>query len=296
MIINLDYYRYFYYVAKYKNFTQASEILMCNQPNITRAVKKLESALGYTLFIRSNRGVTLTPEGEKLFVHISVAIEHIEAGEEELSKEKSLQHGIVMMGVSEIALHGFILPVLSQFHQRYPAVRMHICNHTTLQAISALNSGLIDFAVVTAPADIQKPIKQTMLKSFREIAVCGNSMSFLKNKKLHLSDLMNYPTIILSKGTTTYDFYNKLFMNYGLNLIPDMEVATADQILPLVKSNLGIGFLPDTFAEPAINNGDVFAIELVEEIPERQLCILKRSDRSLTIAAKELESMILDTQ
>ena len=67
--INYDYYRIFYIVAKCSNFTQAAKILMNNQPNITRSMNNLEQELGCRLFVRSNRGVTLTPEGEKLFAH-----------------------------------------------------------------------------------------------------------------------------------------------------------------------------------------------------------------------------------
>lgn len=64
MNISFDYYRVFYYVAKYKNITLASNALNYNQPNVTRTIKNLEGALGCTLFVRTNRGVTLTAEGE----------------------------------------------------------------------------------------------------------------------------------------------------------------------------------------------------------------------------------------
>ena len=43
MYISYDYYRIFYYVAKYGNITQAAKILLNNQPNLTRAIKTLES-------------------------------------------------------------------------------------------------------------------------------------------------------------------------------------------------------------------------------------------------------------
>ena len=76
MEINYDYYRIFYYVAKYKSFTQAANILMNNQPNITRSMNNLENQLGCRLFIRSNRGVTLTREGEKLYKHVTIAYQH----------------------------------------------------------------------------------------------------------------------------------------------------------------------------------------------------------------------------
>ena len=58
---------FFYFVAKYRNFTKAARVLGSNQPNITHTMNKLEDQLHCVLFIRSNRGVTLTPEGEMLY-------------------------------------------------------------------------------------------------------------------------------------------------------------------------------------------------------------------------------------
>ena len=64
MYVDWEYYKIFYYVAKYQNFTKAARVLGNNQPNITHSMNRLESQLNCVLFIRSNRGVTLTPEGE----------------------------------------------------------------------------------------------------------------------------------------------------------------------------------------------------------------------------------------
>lgn len=69
-----DYYRIFYYVAKYKSFSKAAKFLHNNQPNITRCMNIMESELGCTLFIRSHRGIKLTPEGEQLYPHIKLKI------------------------------------------------------------------------------------------------------------------------------------------------------------------------------------------------------------------------------
>ena len=77
MNITYDYYRIFYYVAKYGSFTKAAEIIGNSQPNITRAMNNLESQTGLQLFIRNKRGIVLTPEGEQLFDHIKVAFFHI---------------------------------------------------------------------------------------------------------------------------------------------------------------------------------------------------------------------------
>ena len=67
MHINLDSYRVFYYVAQYRSFTKAAEMLYSNQSNVTRTIKNLEQVLGCTLFNRTSRSVQLTPEGEELF-------------------------------------------------------------------------------------------------------------------------------------------------------------------------------------------------------------------------------------
>ena len=78
MNISYDSYRIFYYVAKYGSISQAAKLLMNSQPNLTRMIKVLESELGCPLFSRTHQGVRLTPEGERLYAHISVAIEQIE--------------------------------------------------------------------------------------------------------------------------------------------------------------------------------------------------------------------------
>ena len=76
-----DYYRIFYHVAQHHSFTKAAEVLHNNQPNITRCMNNLETELGCHLFVRSNRGVSLTPEGQKLFNHVAIAFEQLELGE-----------------------------------------------------------------------------------------------------------------------------------------------------------------------------------------------------------------------
>ena len=293
MNINYDYYRIFYYVAKYGNFTQAANILLNNQPNITRSIKKLENELGCTLFVRSNRGATLTPEGEKLFAHVSVAVEQLRAGEEELSRDKSLQSGTVTVGVSETALHGLLLSVLNKFRSKYPGIRIRLSNHSTPQAMSALRNGRVDLAVVTTPTDVSNPLHEYRLTTFREILVCGKDFSHLQNKVLQLKDLTKYPLICLGKETKTNEFFSRFFMSHGLVFLPDMEAATTDQILPMVRNNLGLGFLPDIFAEPAIEMGAIYGLKLQEKIPRRDICLLKNTERPLSIAAKELEKMLL---
>ena len=117
MNVNFEYYRIFYYVAKYHNFTKAAHALGSSQPNVTRAMNCLEQQINTTLFVRTNRGIQLTPEGEKLYTHISAAMSQIFAAEEELSDSTGLSHGSIAIGVSETALNIFLFD--KQAYERY---------------------------------------------------------------------------------------------------------------------------------------------------------------------------------
>ena len=87
----------------------------------------------------------------------------------------------------------------------------------------------------------------------------------------------------------SFSFYSGLFADYGLAFKPDIEAFTADQILPLVEADLGIGFVPKEFVKDS-NNAAI--IDLKETIPERSIAVIKRKDKPLSMAAKELELMI----
>ena len=146
MNINLEYYRIFYYVAKYQNFTRAARALGNGQPNITRAINLLEQEIRCTLFIRTNRGVRLTPEGERLYVRVAAAMEQLQLAEEELQASSGLEHGSISIGASETALNVYLLEKLRSFHMDYPEIRLKIYNHSTPQAVQAVKKGEIDFA------------------------------------------------------------------------------------------------------------------------------------------------------
>lgn len=292
MEITYDYYRIFYYVAKYKSFTRAASILMNNQPNITRAMNNLERQLGCTLFIRSNRGVELTPEGQKLYVHVSVAYEQLQAAELELANGNTLQSGMVTVSASETALHGLLLTVLRNFHTAYPGIRIRISNHSTPQAVQAVRNGLVDFAVVTTPTDVHRPLREIKLQDFQEVLVCGHRYSFLSADTQRLANLQQYPLISLGKETKTYDFFTGIYLKYGLDMSPDIEVATADQLLPTILHDLGIGFVPESFVHNHSGKEELYVIPLAEEIPTRSICLVEDTSRPLSVAATALKNML----
>lgn len=294
MNISYDYYKIFYYVAKHKSFTAAAKTLMNNQPNITRMIKKLEDELGCTLFIRQRHGVLLTPEGEKLYAHIKIAFEHILSGEEEIAKDRSLQSGTITIAASEIALHCVLLPVLKKYRNTHPGVHIRVLNHSAPQAIDVLKNGLADFAIVTTPLENITGLHSTPLRAIQEIPVCSSAFSLDPHKTLSWPQLENYPLISLGEQTSSFLFYSRLFSEKGLTFAPDIEASTADQILPMVQSDLGIGFVPKDFLKSNTDSDMLLVLNLEPPIPTRDICLLTRNGFSLSIAAKKLKEMVID--
>lgn len=293
MNVSYDYYRIFYYVAKHGSFTKAAVALLNNQPNITRTIKTLESALGCTLFTRTNKGVTLTPEGKMLYSHISLAFEHIRTGEEELSANKGLQNGTVSIGATEISLRCFLLPILNDYRKKYPGIHIKISNLSTPQALSSLKDSLVDFAIVTTPIEKHTEFDIIKVKEFREVAVCGEDFrQTFGNRKVTLNDLAQYPIVSLEKGCSTHTFYSQLFAKEKLNFSPEIETATAYQIMPIVRHNLGIGFVPEQFLYDEPNG--IYGLNLNLPLPARDICVITDKTHSAGPAAKELGKMITE--
>lgn len=289
MDINYDYYRVFYYVAKYGSFSRAAELLGSNQPNVTKLMNKLETQLDCKLMLRSNKGIRLTPEGEKMFSHVEIALHQLQQAEQELSVGQTLSGGTVRIGSTETALHGILLPVLADFHRQYPGVRLMISNHSTPQAVTALKRGAVDFAVVTTPTDVPLDIRQTPLLEFREVLISAVQ----EHHAMSLFEVARYPIVGLGRHTKTYDFYTELFWKYHLEWQPDIDAATEDQVLPLVKAGLGIGFLPEFMAADAISKGEVFKIDIREGEPARQIVLLESNGQHQTPAVQRLRDILM---
>lgn len=292
MAVNLEYYRVFYYVARYRNMTKAAAALMSNQPNVTRVMNLLENELGCRLVNRSNRGITLTAEGERLYGHIAEAFEQIRMGEDELGQVLKLKKGVVFIGASVTALHGYLLEKLGIFHAKHPDIQLKISNHTTPEALNALKGRKIDLAVVTSPIEAGSAYQMTRLRPYRDVLAGGRQFMHLAQTGISLQKLLQYPLISLGQNTGTYEFYRQLFLKHGLVMEPDIEVAATDLILPMISNNLGLGFLPRTFVEEAIEKGEVVEIPLKEQIPDRYICLVTDPQRNLSVAALELMQLL----
>lgn len=288
MDINFEYYKIFYYVAKYENITKAAAALGSNQPNVTRIMKLLESQLGCRLFIRGARGISLTEEGERLYSHVEIAYKQLIGAQEEIRKQGSFSGGTVEIGVTETALHLFLLNALPHFRLEFPEIRIKIHNHTTPETIRHLVSGKLDFAVITDPFELSETVSCHKIMDYDETLVGGMQYRTLSESILELKDLRKHSLIGLGRESATYRLYKDFFIEHGVDYEPDMEVATSDLMLPLIENNFGIGFVPEALALPLLEQGKLVQMQINCRLPKRSIQMIADKGRGKSLAANTL--------
>ena len=135
-------------------------------------------------------------------------------------------------------------------------------------------------------------LKLVELKSFYEVLVGGRTFTALASQSLTLKELSNYPLISLSDESMTRSFYRQFFLDHDAVLRPDTEAATTDQMLTLVKSELGLAFVPEPMAKDLLARGELVQLHLQEIIPTRSICLVYDHHRPLNTAARKFQQMM----
>ena len=76
--MNVLHMKYAVEVARIGSLNKAAEKLYIAQPNLSRAIKELESSLGITIFDRSAKGMVLTPAGEEFINYAKNILKQID--------------------------------------------------------------------------------------------------------------------------------------------------------------------------------------------------------------------------
>lgn len=183
----------FYGVAKYGNFSKASQALRVNLPLLSKRVAKLEDALGVRLFQRSTRVVKLTNEGKALLPRVSAILEDFTGIESFFEDQQDLSGTIRLTCIPFIA-HRLLIPVLDDFKELHPNVHIEMdLSENVLNLIEAN----IDIAIrIDEPEDSDLVYKKLIPNN---LIFCA-SPKYLKDcaKPLtKIEHLKNHPMLVL---------------------------------------------------------------------------------------------------
>ena len=289
MDINLELYKVFYYVATTLSFSEASRQLFICQSAVSQSIKTLETKLQHTLFIRSTKKVLLTPEGEFLLQHVKPALQLLDEGEAILSGEKMLR-GQLRIGASDTICRYFLIDYLHRFHQAYPDVGIKVTNSTSIGCIDLLEKGQVDFVVCNYPnSRLDFKARIQTVKDFRDVFVCNPVYFPIGNTPIGLDELLEYPILMLSSGSTTSEFLHRQFLSKGLKLLPEVELSSNDLLIDLARIGLGIACVPDYMLADMKN---LIQIHLKEALPPRRVVLVSSDTLPVSPTAERFLELI----
>lgn len=283
---NLNYYKAFYMVAKYKNISKAADALFISQPAISKSLSRLEENLGCTLFSRTSRGVSLTADGEILYERIREAFAAIEAGEEELRHRTELGIGQLRIGVSTTLCKYILLPYLQNFIRQHPHIRITIECQSTLHTIELLESGQIDIGLIGAPKH-HGTLIFLPLKKIQDTFVA--TQSYLDNLSIREhtdSDLFLSATLmLLDEENITRQYINDYFYRNQIKTNQILEVSSMDLLIEFAKIGIGAACVIREFVEQELKESTLIEIPMAEPIESRSIGFAYSNSHKLSKSA-----------
>lgn len=270
---NLSLYHIFYTVALQGNISRAANELFISQPAISKAIQKLESSLGVTLFHRSSRGVVLTEEGKLLFEQVRIAFEAIEKGEEELTRMKELGVGHLRIGVSTTLCKYLLLSYLKGFVEQYPHIKITIQCQSTFDTVKLLEEDKIDIGLIGEP----KHLKQL---AFYPVATIQDTFvttkTYYDNLKIRASsDVLDIfkegNLMLLNEENITRQYITNYFQETQIELNQVLEVSNMDLLIEFAKIGIGIACVIKEFVMTELQNGSLIELPLLDKIPPRHV-------------------------
>ncbi len=237
--------KYVLAVAKYQNFTAASEKCFVTQPTLSMQIQKLEDELDVIIFNRKKKPIQLTTIGEKLVEQAKVIINESQRITDIVDQQKGYIGGEFRLGIIPTVMPTLLPLFLKTYIKKYSKVNLIIEELTTEQIVIKLNEGNIDAAIAATPLE-NTSIKERVLYYEPFVAYVSENHRLNNNKKLDVSDLEIDDILLLDDG--------HCFKDNILNLCDasiskknntfSLQSGSFNTLIKLSKEGLGMTLIP----------------------------------------------------
>lgn len=254
--------KYFQMASRLKNITRAAQRLKVSQPNITVAIRKLETELDVQLFDRSQKQLTLTPEGSVFLKRIELALRNIDEAILEVNDYKQLQKGTIKIGIPPM-MGAYLFPkVFSVFRHLHPNLDVLLFEEGSLSIREKLESDELDFGIIIVPDST--PNLNVLRMSRNQLMVCVSQRSSLARKEwITPRDIASSDLIMMKEGSYLREVVQSKLSALKITPRTVLESGQIVTIKGLVAHQVGIAFLLDFICE---NSHDIKAIPFYEPI------------------------------
>ncbi|MGM5630610.1 LysR substrate-binding domain-containing protein [Apibacter raozihei] len=254
----------FYSVAKNLSFTKAADELFISQPAVTKNIKELELEYDLSFFLRKGNRIELTEAGKVLFAHAENILESYKQIRYDLDIIKKNFTGTFQLGASTTVGQYLLPSLMSQFHIKYPDIKLSLVTANT----RSIESYLIDKKIQLGIVEGKPKNKQLKYVPFIEdeiVAIAHTSQKIAREETLSLKELKKIPLVLREPGSGSLDIIRDALSKHKLQL-KDLTVAMHLGSTESIKSYLthadSIGFVSIAAVSKEIKNGEFQVIDI----------------------------------
>lgn len=240
--------RYFLTVAEELHFGRAALRLHLAQPPLTRQISALEAELGFRLFDRTSRTVTLTPQGRHFLPYARAVLEQVDLAQVMAGKLASGCAGQLAVGyASSIALSDLFSQALQAFAQRFPDVQLTLVEGASVSQWSQIVDGRIDIGMSRLqPPSEQNDIQSLSLGDEPLMAAISSDSPLAAQAQVTLAELSEHPLILFPAdyGSGLNAAIEQLYRRHRLPLRPGPSGRQITSIIALVAAGQGMALVP----------------------------------------------------
>ena len=231
---------YFLAVAQEESISAAADYLHITQPTLSRQMHDLEEELGKTLFIRSNRKITLTEDGFLLRKRAGEILELVRKTTNEIQTDESDISGDIYVSASEMDSFELFALGARNVNIQYENIHFHFNSGDKETILNRVDNGLSDFGMVIEPADVSKYNFLYKERTEHIGLVMNVDMPLAKKDYITSNDLRNIPLLVPKQ------FLEQGFISKWLGIMPEELniVGTIDNPYDgVILAKMKIGYL-----------------------------------------------------
>lgn len=264
-------------VVNHKNVTKAAIELNYVQSNVTSRLAKLEKEMGATLLIRTNRGVSLTAEGDQFLKYVDKMLLLYREVVDSLSNPTT-PSGPLTIGATDITTAARLPAVLTTFLESFPLVELSLINGSSEDLIKEVLQYNLDGAFITDTIDEPKIVQESLIHE--ELVLISNKehppINTLKDLKKN--------TILVFKPGCTYRRKLEVWVKEEGVVVRKIEFGTIEGMLGCVKAGLGVALVSKLIAQQLNTDNKMKFHHVPDEYKYVTTVFIRRKDMPKTIA------------
>jgi DNA-binding transcriptional LysR family regulator len=135
------------------NMRKASERLFVSQPALSQRLQTIEKEWGAKLFIRSQKGLSLTPAGEHVIAFVNEVLKKQEKVRETLYSIQDGVSGTLKIAVASIVGQNWLPQVLKKFVNKYPQVKISLVTGWSSEILNSLYDDQVHIGIIRGTPD-----------------------------------------------------------------------------------------------------------------------------------------------